>query len=120
MATPKPKPKFCSVTDLSARDHAYTAIHCQPLAGDVFASGRCIQHTQTLEVFIVAQAIEWRARGQLLFTQCLERAHGHLAREETGANGIDGNVVLAPFHCQCAREVDAVSYTHLRAHETDS
>ena len=66
----------------------------------------CVQHTQALEVFVISQALEGGASGQLLFAKCLERAGRHLAWEETRANGIDRDVVLAPFGAQCAGEVD--------------
>ncbi len=67
---------------------------------------RSKQRAQALEVFIIAQASQRGMGRQVFFTQGLEQACSHLAREETRADSVDADAVLAPFPCQRAREVD--------------
>src|SRR3712207_8586521 len=47
-----------------------------------------------------------------VLAQALQRALRHLAREEAGADGVDGDVVLAPFAAQGPGEIDHRSEEH--------
>src|SRR4029453_6495938 len=91
---------------LSACDDAHATVDCQPLPGDVLAGVRGEQQRNALEVLVVSQALERRMRGQLVLAQALQRTLRHLAREETWADGVHGDVVLAPFAAQGLGEAD--------------
>ena len=64
------------------------------------------QQGDAFEVFVVAQAVQWRTGGHLVLAQQVNQADRHLGLEKTRANRVDGDVVVAPFRRQRAGEVD--------------
>ena len=63
-----------------------------------------VQQRQALEVFVTAQAAQRRVGRHFFLAQGLDQHGGHLGHEETGADGVDVDVVLAPFGGQCFGE----------------
>mmetsp|Transcript_21087 Transcript_21087/g.81837 ORF Transcript_21087/g.81837 Transcript_21087/m.81837 type:complete len:357 (+) Transcript_21087:2512-3582(+) len=84
---------------------ADAAVHRQDLPGDVLAGPRSEQQGRTLQVVVVAEAVERRVGRHLVSPQRGQQALGHLAREEARRQRIDGDAIRAPLAGQGPREV---------------
>ena len=97
----------CPTSRSAAGDDADTAVHRQPLAGDVLAGVRGEQQRDALEVFVVAQALQRRVGGQLVLAQRLERACVILLGKKPGQMAL--TVMLYLPHSQPSARVKLIT-----------